>query len=124
MLGFDDILRVLVEAGADVGVCVCEQCLFFVWLLFLLPSHEFCAVLATGTSSAARFMTTPLHMAALYDHAPCIDILFAAEADINARDAKQCTPLHYAALSDSASAARHLIDKVLVFEFLVAWHTE
>lgn len=40
---------------------------------------------------------TPLHLACIYGHLDCAQILIEARADVNAQDDMNCTPLHMAA---------------------------
>ncbi|KAK7790451.1 hypothetical protein R5R35_007231 [Gryllus longicercus] len=69
------------------------------------------ALLAGGADPCAanKDGVTPLHMAALWDHAAELQALLAAGADAGAADADGRTPLHLAAEGDAHRAVRLLL---------------
>ena len=78
------------------------------------------ALLAAGVDVTAKYKDgltplhvaeegTPLHLAAVSDHAGVVEALLAAGGDVNAKDEMGWTPLHWAAVRGQAGATKALI---------------
>lgn len=53
----------------------------------------------------------PIHVAAQFQSTDIIDILLSQGADIETKDANDCTPLHHAARSNQKDMVRHLVER-------------
>ena len=53
----------------------------------------------------------PIHVAAQFQSTDIIDILLDQRADIETKDANECTPLHHAARCNQKDMVRHLVER-------------
>ena len=60
---------------------------------------------------------TPLHLAVIHTHIPCIDLLLqTTEIDLDVPDFNRWTPLHYAISLGSTATVRYLLERGAKFD--------
>eukprot|EP00659_Diplonema_papillatum_P020831 gene20831-32120_t len=106
-----DVVRFLLEAGADAGASGAEQWTTLHFAAELGTGEIVRLLLARGASPRARncHRRTPLHVAAACGNVSCVFALLDAGSDPNATDICGMTPLHHAAETGHLQAVRALV---------------